>query len=377
VPRVVMSETLEKRSYITFKVDGVRIREYTGYSINVQISPNKAKTIAERNYLLEVLCNHFKTSLENGEYSSKSSKVKEVVSDDHLLGQLEYTINLALASKKQQNLSPKYLRNLERLANDLLQFLTAKERVMNITKLSNIRLQEFLSKYNKSATYYMTMRRHLKVLMSEAERVSKLVIPSSKNIVRQKAKPKSHTPYTASQLKNVFEYLKTHDKQLFLCTMLCYGCWLRPHNEVGKLRVNNFKDDFQKIILEADNNKSGRIRTVLVPELVRELVKKEVKGLDSNSNIFSKTDAPFNDDYFSKRWQRARKEMLKRNIIQSGHTIYSFRHTAAIDLYKRTHDVALLQRIMGHVEITTTMTYLRGLGEINEADWKISMPSFY
>jgi integrase len=102
-----------------------------------------------------------------------------------------------------------------------------------------------------------------------------------------------------------------------------------------------------------------------------------VADLAPSDNIFTRVEETFNDDYFSKRWQRARKKKLQRGIIEPGHTIYSFRHTAAIDLYRRTRDVSLLQRIMGHVEITTTMTYLRGLGELNEQDWEIGMPTFY
>src|SRR5690606_29699401 len=205
-------------------------------------------------------------------------------------------------------------------------------------------------------TYYMFKRRHLKVVMSEVEKLTKLVIPGMKSLPRQKPKPKAHEPYTTEQLKNVFGYLRFFDKQLYLCSLICYGCWLRPHNEVRRLRAKNFKDDGRKIVLDADKNKSGRIRSVRVPEEVAHFVRPIINILQPDDNIFTKADFEYTDDYFSRKWQRARKNMLKRGIITCGHTIYSFRHTAAIELYKRTKDVALLQRIMGHVDITTTMT---------------------
>jgi len=376
-PRVVLTETLEKRSYITFQINGTRIREYTGFSIGVQISPNKASSIAERNYLIELLCNHFKASLSEGTYMPPPEKGKREPQNAPMLGELRDTLQRAIDSKKQQKLAPKYIRNLERLNNDLLEFLTEKERTSNITKLCPTRIHEFLNRYNKSATYYMTMRRHFKVLMAESEKITKLVIPAAKSIVRQKVKPKAHIPYTPKQLKDVFHYLKVFDQQLYTCTMLCYGCWLRPHNEVAKLTAGNFKENCRKIILDADKNKSGRIRSVLVPEEVQALLIPLIQNLAPSDNIFTGEEHSFNDDYFSKRWQRARKKMLIRGVIEIGHTIYSFRHTAAIDLYRRTRDISLLQRIMGHFEVTTTMTYLRGLGELNEQDWEIGMPTFY
>lgn len=376
-PRIVLTETLDKRSYITFQINGRRVREYTGFTIGVQISPNKASSIAERNYLMELLCNHIKNSLVDGTYIPPVVAGKRERKEEPMLGQLRYTLEQSLDRKKQQKLAPKYIRNLENLLEDFLLFLNEKEKVASIDKLSSSRVQEFLNRYNKSATYYMTIRRHFKVLMAEAEKLSKLVIPAAKSIPRQKVKPKAHIPYTAQQLKDLFHYLKVFDKQLYLCTILCYGCWLRPHNEVAKLTAANFKEGCRKIILDADKNKSGRIRSVLVPEEVSRLLSPIIADLAPCDNIFTREEQSFADDYFSKRWQRARKKMLQRGIIEPGHTIYSFRHTAAIDLYRRTRDVSLLQRIMGHVEITTTMTYLRGLGELNEQDWELGMPTFY
>lgn len=238
-------------------------------------------------------------------------------------------------------------------------------------------MSEFLQQYNNSATYYMTKRRHFKVLMAEAEKVSRLIIPAIKSIPRQKPKPKAHIPYTPEQLSNVFRHLRLYDEPLYTCVLLCYGCWLRPHNEIRRLTARNIKEDAKRIVLDADQNKSGRVRSVLVPEEVRVVLLKRLENLSPYDNLFTRTEEEFNEDYFAKKWQRARAKMLTLNLIEVGHTIYSFRHTAAIDLYRRTRDVSLLQRIMGHVEVTTTMAYLRGLGELNEQDWELGMPTFY
>ena len=42
-------------------------------------------------------------------------------------------------------------------------------------------------------------------------------------------------------------------------------------------------------------------------------------------------------------------------------TLYSFRHTGAIEVFKRTGSILKLQAVMGHSSIKVSLTYLRGL----------------
>ena len=353
----------------------MRVREYTGQRIGVQLSPNTARTLAERHYLMEVLRDHFDAALSSGNYELSSKPKTALRPNCPKLGETKYTLSLALENKRSQHLAPKYLKNLQLLLDAFLSFLTERERSGDLAKLPEERITEFLQQYNTSATYFMNKRRHLKVLLSEAERISKVVIPGSRSIPRAKPKPKAHVPYSENQLKSVLHYLRLHDSKMYLCALLCYGCWLRPHNEIRQLRVENIREGAQKIVLNADQNKSGRIRSVPVPEEIREVLLRTISGLSTGDNIFSKTPDPYDPDYFNRKWQRSRSKMVSLGILEPGHTIYSFRHTAAINLYRNTKDIGLLQRIMDHTEVTTTMTYLRGLGELNESDWQQASPT--
>ena len=42
-------------------------------------------------------------------------------------------------------------------------------------------------------------------------------------------------------------------------------------------------------------------------------------------------------------------------------TIYSFRHSGAIEIFKRTGSLTKLQKAMGHSSLKVSLTYLRGL----------------
>ena len=51
-------------------------------------------------------------------------------------------------------------------------------------------------------------------------------------------------------------------------------------------------------------------------------------------------------------------------------TLYSFRHTGAIGIFKRTGSITKLQKAIGHSSINVSLTYLRGLeiAELKEED---------
>ena len=85
------------------------------------------------------------------------------------------------------------------------------------------------------------------------------------------------------------------------------------------------------------------------------------------NNIFSNTSNPYSKGYFSLLWRRFKR--LNPDVIATT-TIYSFRHSGAIEIFKRTGSITKLQKAMGHSSINVSLTYLRGLevAELKEED---------
>ena len=54
-------------------------------------------------------------------------------------------------------------------------------------------------------------------------------------------------------------------------------------------------------------------------------------------------------------------------------TIYSFRHSGAIEIFKRTGSITKLKKAMGHSSINVSLTYSRGLEipELTEEDMPV------
>ena len=95
-----------------------------------------------------------------------------------------------------------------------------------------------------------------------------------------------------------------------------------------------------------------------------------MKKTEDHLNIFSGREEPFAPDYFKGLWSRFKK---RSKLLEDNQTLYSFRHTGAIDIYKRTGSIEKLKVAMGHSSIIVSLTYLRGLdvADLKEYD----MPS--
>jgi integrase len=170
-----------------------------------------------------------------------------------------------------------------------------------------------------------------------------------------------HKPF--DNINEILEDIKTYNKQLYLCCLMTYGCLLRPHREIRELTWSDFSEDLTYIHLSGNRNKSGRNRIVPVPSYVRQLL---VKG-ERHHNIFSGNHKPLNQDYFKTLWSRFKRQS---NTLEQGQTLYSFRHSGAIEIFKRTGSITKLQKAMGHSSINVSLTYLRGLetAELKEED---------
>jgi integrase len=145
-----------------------------------------------------------------------------------------------------------------------------------------------------------------------------------------------HKPF--DNINEILEDIKAYNKQLYLCSLMTYGCLLRPHREIRELTWPDFSDDLKYIHLSDNRKKSGRNRIVPVPSYVRDIL---VKG-EPHHNIFSGRQQALNQEYFKTLWSRVKRQS---NTLEQGQTLYSFRHSGAIEIFKRTVSITKLQKV--------------------------------
>ena len=258
--------------------------------------------------------------------------------------------------KVKQGCSERFIKDAKRIVI-LWKRYEKEHQIKNLTldKLQPLHIKNFLVRPNWSAKTQRTVKSTLSPLLTEFK-------PHLVQSVKLK-KPTStlHKPF--DNINEILEAIKGYNKQLYLCCLMTYGCLLRPHREIRELTWSDFSDDLKYIHLSGNRNKSGRNRIVPVPTYIRELL---VKG-EPHHNIFSNKPQPLNNDYFKTLWSRFKKQS---KTLEQGQTLYSFRHTGAIEIFKRTGSLTKLQKAMGHSSLNVSLTYLRGLeiAELKEED---------
>jgi integrase len=72
-------------------------------------------------------------------------------------------------------------------------------------------------------------------------------------------------------------------------------------------------------------------------------------------------------NFYETIWGRFKKVS---KLLQQDQTLYSFRYSGAIEIYKRTGSLSKLQKALGHSSLSVSLTYLRGLevSELEESD---------
>lgn len=358
----------EGRAYVLYYFNGKRVREYNGNRLNLNIHPNRCDNLRDKKSQLAMLQFELTKALNSGwDPFAPTTKDKKF--------SLREALAMVINEKIDSNLCDLYKRNLVAvhrmfLANVSFRYLDAAPEELPLSEV-----EEFLNRFQSSERNYINRRRCLHTLFNELVRKKIL----THNVVKatKTARPKAslHQPYTHEQLLRVLGFLRINYPKLYLCCLITYGCLLRPHHEIRVLKLRHFADNYSQIQLAGSENKSKRVRTVYIPEYVKsELVLRLSGIIDQDVNIFTLTHDVYNPGYFNVMWTQAKEKMVNLGILEPKQTIYSFRHTAAINVYRKTKDLHVLQQLLQHSNMMVTLNYLRGLGETNDERLKEYMP---
>ena len=330
---------LDGRYFIDFNLNNRRYRLFSGRMINSSLRPNtypkklrfgKALLLAKEVYYFLVKNNY-----------SFEKKISSLEFFDKIINK-----------KLQEPLSDRYKKELKDYALKLRDELAFKG-VISLDYLDSIPLR-----YNNN-TSYNTTRRHLNVLVN-------YLYEHNFPIERSKLKGRKQEETLHKPIEDVRELLvkvKAFNEDLYLCCLFTYGCLLRPHMEIRLLKWEDFTSDLSHIRLSGNQVKSKRNRIVPVNPKVRGLLSRK----EGHLNIFTGCIKPYSRSYFIQLWRRFKRLNPE---VDKEITLYSFRHSGAIDIFKRTGSITKLQKAMGHSSMTVSLTYLRGLevAELQEED---------
>ena len=330
--------------FIEFTLGSKRFRLVNGNKIKLNLKPN-TYPLRLRKSKAELLAKEVYSYLISNNYSFDDTTPKnELELYDFLVRQ-----------KLNEPLSRKYKMAIESIAKEFReQVIRYKTVPIEFTNRCILRHQ--------NPTSFNTTRRHINAFLNYLRENGFPVEISS--LKPRKQVEKLHKPIDDVAL--LLEEIKGFNLNLFLCCSLTYGCLLRPHREVRLLKWGDFSDDLKYVSVDGSRVKSKRNRIVPIPEFIR----RQLNTTNKENNIFSNSPIEFNEDYFKTLWSRFKRQS---KLLKTEQTIYSFRHSGAIEIFKRTGSITKLQKAMGHSSINVSLTYLRGLEipELNEEDMPI------
>jgi len=343
-----IGQRTDGRLFLNLFIGGQRFRYSNGECIQEKIYPNKCLTSDERWQKASLLKAKMHIALENG-----WSPVRTIV--------VARTFGEMLEEKAQERLqlpySYQYLRDVRCLVQKWNRYPSRKE--LGMLPLEEIERDDVLG-FLQWCTISVTGQRNNKAVLSS------LLLESFKacgndsvfrNLKLRKPAQSLHKPF--KNVPGILEEILEFDAKLHLCCLLAFGCLLRPHREIRLLTWDDFAEDLSFVSLSGKRNKGKRNRIVPVSPFIQEVLRR-FKPLSPSTgiNVFSSKKEPYNRDYFKTLWGRFKKQS---KLLEQDQTLYSFRHSGAIQVYEKTGSLTKLQQVMGHSSLQVSLTYLRGL----------------
>jgi integrase len=340
---------VDARVGISFFFNGKRYRYFCAKILELDLQPNQFD-YPEKEQKLNELLNIFRKKLEKGWRPTIAIKNAAEVKIENI--SLEHAVQQALKQKLSIKYSSYYERDLKKATSCISNFVkNQKYRNLKLSELDIALARELLRFTSESSRVQFNFKIVYSALLGEMFEYYKLSNPF-KSIKLKKQEEVLHKPI--KEIKEVLEEIYHFNTNLHLCCLIAYGCLLRPHREIRNLKWSDFSEDCSYISLSGAQNKGKKNRIVPVPMYVRNYL---VKG-NASHNIFTGEHEAYNEDYFKTLWSKYKK---RSTLLNKDNTLYSFRHTGAINVFEKTGSLIKLQQVMGHSNLNVSLTYLRGL----------------
>lgn len=206
------------------------------------------------------------------------------------------------------------------------------------------------------------------------------IIPKNilSDIETKKDDPIKNTPFTGYEVKAIRDYLLIHDVQLYHFIQFVIFTFLRPR-EIIRLTVDDI--NLREKYLRVETKTKRRAIKKMVAPIIAFFENININALPSNANVFTNTGLfevwnakeKTKVDHFGHRFEKVKTHFN----YGKDYGIYSFRHTAAMDLFYSFMKQGLTEReailklmpITGHATETALRNYLRDIGGMLPKDY--------
>jgi integrase len=280
----------------------------------------------------------------------------------------------AALDEKARRVSPETMAVLRGVSR---RFLAAMGDVP-VRRVTTGQVRDFLNAQPGKNSVWNNNRRDLHSLWGVMVELGYATENPVSKLKRRKSAPTWNEAYDGGQILAVMAACEGNGRNMGLCARLMFHAFLRPHQEVRRLQRKHVDFSRNLITVPAALRKASDVFVVpMHPQLRSALVLAGVDALSADDYVIY-AEAPskcVGRDYFRVLWKRMRPGLLASGTIRAGQTLYSIRHTAACTFYEAHKDVERLQRVMGHRDMASTITYLRSMGKLSPVMDPCMMPN--
>jgi integrase len=165
-----------------------------------------------------------------------------------------------------------------------------------------------------------------------------------------------------SNLKKLMK--ENGDEQLWVCCLIQYYCFVRPGDEMRYLKISNIVVDGGdwKFRLSGSSLKTNKYRYVPIPEDLQAALKNYIAGYNDDDYLFGRKNTPgkvmIGRSYLYTRHRR----YMQALDLPEGYSLYSWKNTGAVMMYKEGVKMKYISLLMGHSSIEITDEYFKSLG---------------
>lgn len=151
------------------------------------------------------------------------------------------------------------------------------------------------------------------------------------------------------EVKRLFEVTDNLKHRLML--KLCYGMGLRV-SEIVNLKVSDIDSDRMQVLIQRAKGKKDRY--VSLPQSILEEMNLYISDYQPNEFLF---EGQYGGAYAKRSAQGVFKEAMRKAKINKPIGIHGLRHSYATHLLELGTDISLIQKLLGHNSLKTTLLY--------------------
>ncbi|TDE16168.1 tyrosine-type recombinase/integrase [Dyadobacter psychrotolerans] len=265
----------------------------------------------------------------------------------------------------KSSLRPKTAGTHQSAINKLKDY--ANEKILDISEFTDrdaIKFRDYLisSLKNTSRTANNTLI-HLNTVYGHLKDRVKLEDSPFKLKKLKQVHTKKNIAFTDEDRARVEQYMILNEPELYLLTRVIYYAFNRPR-ELNSLKLHDIRLNDSYVIIRGEFSKNGKTETVpIIPALMKELKKLDLEEKRQFYYLFGK-DMRINKFQLGKQiaFRRHEKVLKKLNLLGKGYTLYSWKHTGAVNAYLSGVGIKQLQLMLRHSTVQMTDIYLKSLG---------------